>query len=402
MANKRGTSRTDRRARDFLLAGQVAVTLTLLAAAGLLARNFYALLHQSPGFQAEHVLAVPMTISPVARPTPVDRANHVARMIEAVRAVPGVEAVSSTQTRFVLSETMQSAFELQEHPVDPAQLQAANIRHVTPDLVKALGMSVLRGRAIDENDRMDGAMVAMVSESFARSYFPGETAIGKHIHRGTNGPWMEIIGIVDDVMDAGAGFPLGPTFYVAYAQQNTPTARVTLVVRTKSDPALMSHAIRDAIWSVDHSQVMEALIPLGDLMSRSAARPRFQTLATLAFGCMALLLVVVGIYVATLQEMFHRTRELAVRLALGARPTTLLWFAVRSSMRPVIAGTVGGMALTVPVIIWTHRMLADSAGAADAPVVLLVIAIMLAGAALAGAVGGRYVTQLDPRIAMTA
>jgi putative ABC transport system permease protein len=229
-------NRADRRRRSALLAIQVMVTLMLVCGTTLLLRNVRSLLAVSPGFKPDNVLVAAMTISARTYPTPPDRANHVARILEAVRALPGVHSASTIQSRFVLAETMNAPFDVQEVPDPNGQSPLANIRHTTPDLIETLGMRLLQGRAIDDTDRMDGPPVVVINESFAKAYLPGVDPIGKHMRRASPppGPWMEIVGVVEDVMDAGLGFPVGPAFYVSYLQQNTPTARVVLLVRAKA------------------------------------------------------------------------------------------------------------------------------------------------------------------------
>jgi hypothetical protein len=345
-------------------------------------------------------------VSPQTYATPPERANHVARILEAVRAIPGVASASTTQQRFVLAETMNSGFELQEHPAPGEAARMAGIRHVTPDLAPTLGLQMMSGRAIEATDRIDGAPVAMVSESFARAYMPGEDPVGKHIRRTSKAaPWMEIVGVVKDVKDAGLGFEPGPAFYVSYLQQNTPTARVTLLVRTSGDPAALTRAVREAVWSVDPNQTIESVARLEDLLASSAARPRLQALVTGFFAGVALLLALIGIYVITLHDVLRQSREFGVRSALGASTRDLLRLSLRASLAPVVAGTAFGTAAAIPAVMWMSRSLGQAFtgfSLADIPVLSGTVLVMLGGTAAVALVAARRVTKVDPAVAMRA
>jgi len=398
-------NRADRRRRSALLTIQVAVTLLLVCGTTFLVRNVRSLLSVSPGFEPAHVLVVPMTISTRSYPTPPEKANHVARMLEAVRALPGVQAASTIQSRFVLAETMNAPFDVQEVPDPNGQSPLANIRHTAPDLVKTLGMRLVRGRAIDESDRIGAPLVAMVNESFAKAYLPGVDAVGKHMRRASPPPgqWMEIVGVVADVMDAGLGFPVGPTFYVSYLQQNTPSARVTLLVRTAGDPGAQTRAVRDAIWSTDRNQIIESISPMDDLLSDSAARPKFQALVTAFFSVVALFLALVGIYIVTLHDVLNLSRELGVRAALGARTSDLLLLTLRGTLFPVTLGSALGAIGVVPLVMWMNRSpAAGSTGfvLSDVLLLLAVAAMLVGGAALVALIAGRRVARIDPAISM--
>jgi putative ABC transport system permease protein len=377
----------------------------LVCGTTFLLRNVRSLLSVSPGFEPSKVLVVPMTISPRTYPTPPERANQVARILEAVRALPGVRSASTIQSRFVLAESMNAPFDVQEVPDPNGQSPLANIRHTTPDLVKTLGMRLVRGRAIEESDRIDGPLVAMVNESFAKAYLPGVDPIGKHMRRASPppGPWMEIIGVVADVMDAGLGNPVGPAFYVSYLQQSTPTARVTLLVRTAGEPAAQTRAVSDAIWSVDRNQIIESVSTMDDLLSNSAARPRFQALVTAFFSVVAMFLALVGIYIVTLHDVLNLSREFGVRAALGARTSDLLLLTLRGTLSPVAMGSVLGAIGVVPLVMWMNRSsVAGLTGfvARDVLLLLAVAAMLVGGAALVALIAGRRVARIDPAISM--
>src|SRR5205823_4717887 len=159
----------------------------------------------------------------------------------------------------------QTGMFVEGRPIDPAATEAANIRHVTAGYFKTLRVPVVEGRAIDDRDRSGMPMVCMVSADFARTYWPHQSALGHRVRRlSATAPWLTIVGVAADVMDVGAGVKPGPTLYVPYLQQNTPTARVTLVAWTRGDPLASAQAVRQAIWSVDPNQPVDRVGRLND------------------------------------------------------------------------------------------------------------------------------------------
>jgi predicted permease len=392
----------DRRSRDTLLATQVGLAVVLLSGAALLGRNVRTLLARPTGMRPAAVAVVEMTLSQTRYSTKESRAEYVRRLLEALRALPEVASAASIQTRFVLNETMQSAFDVDGRPPAPGVQQFANIRHTTPGVVEALGMRILKGRPIDADDRMDSPPVALVSASFAKQYLAGKDPIGQRIKRMSQGaPWMEVVGVVDDTKDGGLGVDLGPTFYVSYFQQNTPTARVSLVVRSRAgDPRALFAPIRRTITGVDPNQPIDALDALDDLLLRSAAQPRFQALVSGLFGAASLLLVLAGIYAVTLYALLRRTRELGVRAALGATPRNLVALSMWSSMRPVTAGLVVGGLCALPALRAAQTVLHEGLSAVDVWLFAIVIAAIVLAAAFAAFVPARRATRISPAMAM--
>jgi predicted permease len=401
-ATKSAGGRSDRRLRHALATIQVAVTVVLLSGAALLGRDFIRLMSTNPGFQAPGVAVVQLNISAREHPTVESRAQYVDALVRAVRSVPGVENASTIQTRFVLNETMATAFEIEGRPAAPGVQQLAQVRHVMPDVFSVLRIRVLQGRGIDSTDRADGRPVSVVSASFARAYWPGESAIGKRLRRTgrANAPWMDVVGIVDDIMDAGAGVPIGPALYLPYLQQNTPTARVTIVARTKADPASLGRPIRRAIWTVNASQAIDDVSSLGTLMRRSAAQPRFQMLAVGAFGMSALLLALAGIYALTLFAVVGRMRELGVRAALGATPGQIITLAMRGSMAPVALGVALGVSIAVPITKLMQRIVNTRLETSDATLLAGVVLLLIAAAALAALIPARRAGRVSPAVAL--
>jgi predicted permease len=387
----------DNRMRLALGAVQAMITVVLLSVAVLLGRDLVRLMSTSTGLAEERVVVARMNVLSRERATVPARAQYAEALVRAVGAVPGVVDVSAIQSRFVLNETMQSGIAIDGLVTAPGQPLFAQIRHVMPNVFRVLGVRVMSGRGIDSTDRADSRPVAVVSASFAKLYWPGESAIGKRVRRGAPGsPWLEVVGVVEDVMDAGLGVPLGPMFYVSYLQQNTPTARVTLVWRMRESKFSSSDAIRRAIWAVSPAQAIDDITPLPSLIARTAAQPRFRAAVVGVFGVSAVALVLAGVYAITLFNVLSRRRELGIRAAIGASPVKLIMVATRNSLKPVVIGGVVGALLALPATTLTRTIIQSEMRADDIFVSLGVVVALLGVAAVAALIPARGAARVSP------
>jgi putative ABC transport system permease protein len=335
-----------------------------------------------PGFEPHGVLA--LQLAPPARyPDAQARANFLERVLSRISEIPEVSAAGSTQTTFEPASTMTTRAEIAGQSSESGGLMQVNIRHVTPGYFDAMRVRVIDGRPIDARDRMGTQMSAVVSESFARRFWPGQNAVGQRVRRvlsAGNGPWMTVVGVIGDVMDNGLGAELGPTLYVPYFQQNTATARISLTVRTKSDPLAVATAVRQAVWSVDPIQPVDSVRPLEQALGDSVAQPRFRTLLMGIFGSFGLLLACIGVYSVAAYGARQRTREIGVRMALGADRKEVIRFLVKGSMPPILAGAVlgllgTGMLMGRMMSILYRPTLADTAYVGVALILLLLSAL---------------------------
>jgi predicted permease len=391
----------EQRARKGLVVAQVSLTVMLLVTCAVFGRFASKLLARDTGFNREQRVAVIMGLPVSALTTVEARAQYVDNMVRSVAEVPGVDGVSTIQSRFVLNETMQTDLEILGRPKPTTTRDVSQIRHVMPNVFRVMGIPIVRGRGIDSTDRKDAPLVAVVSESFAKQYWPGEESIGKQLRRArADAPWMTVIGVVRDITDAGAGVEIGPTLYVAYLQQNTPTARVTLVARVRGEPSTLVRGIREAVWKASPRQAIDQIVPLSTLMAVSAAEPRFQTLVLTTFGTVALLLVGAGVYGLTLFSVLTRTREFGVRSALGASPQKILMTASSEGMSPVVAGTMLGLVAAYPLFKLIQRWTKVPFDPADVPYVVVALAVLLAIAALASLVPARRASRVSPAAAL--
>ena len=376
-------SARERRARQVLVAAQVGLSLVLLGLAGVVLSSMQRLNQVDPGFDADHVLT--MQLAPPARyPDAQARAAFLERVLTRVAEIPEVQAVGTTQTTFVPNTTMTTRAEIAGLAGEPGSLMQVNIRHITPGYFEAMRVPVRNGRAIEARDRIGTQMVAMVSESFAKRFWPDRNPVGQQVRRvqsTSNGPWLTVVGVAADVMDNGLGADLGPTLYVPYLQQNTTTARITLVVRTKSDPLAIANTVRQAIWSVDPLQPIDAVRSLDNAVADSVAQPRFRTLLIGIFGSFGLVLACIGVYSVAAFGARQRSREIGVRMALGADRRAVTRLLVTGAVPPIAAGAIIGVTATAALMgrvtsLLYQPTLADTAYVGVALVLLLISALI--------------------------
>ena len=339
----------DRRARRWLLAVQVAVAVLLISAAAVVSSSLFRLARIDPGFVAEGVLTMQLA-PPVRYATPEGRALFVERVLNRVEQLPGVARAGTTQTTWRPLASMQARLQIENGPPDLTDNLFTNIRHVTPGYFDVLRVRVLEGRPFDDRDRIGAAPAAVVSQAFADRMWPGRSPLGQRVRRtSANAPWLTVVGVVNDVMDSGLGLPLGPTLYVPYLQQNSTTARVTLVVRAQGNPESLIATVRDAIWSVDPLQPIDQPQSVSGVLNASIAQPRFRTFVLSAFGLCGLVLACVGAYGVAAFAAVRRKREIGIRVALGADPSSVVRLVVLDAMIPAAIGGVAGALLAILV-----------------------------------------------------
>ena len=341
----RGATRL--RARGGLVAAEVAIAMVLLVGAGLLIRSFWTLRNVDPGFRTDGALAVSLVI-PSSRY--LERERYLAahdQILERLRAIPGVEVVGSIRNLPMRGAGESILWEVVGEPAVPlAQRPSADVLQVTPDLFRALGVPLLRGRTVAATDPPAGAravsqsLVLVVNETFARKAFRGADPLGRAI-RVDGGDEGTIVGLVGDVHQRALETPPAPTIYVPL--QQAPRRAMTFVIRTAGDPLAVAPAAHAAIREVDPRQAITELTSLDAVVHGSIARPRFFTVLLTGFAALAIALAVVGIYAVLAFAVQQRTREIGIRIALGAERRGTLRLVLRQGMTPVLAGVAAGL-----------------------------------------------------------
>ncbi|PYR42823.1 MAG: hypothetical protein DMF93_04760 [Acidobacteria bacterium] len=381
-----------------LVVVEVAVALVLLVGAGLMTRSFAELMRVSPGFEPRNLLAVQIYLPQAKYKTAVDRTRFYKEAVHRIAALPGVQSTAAVSAlpMYPVGIDFALPFTIEGHaPPANGEEPRADIRIATPGYFETMKIALRRGRTIGERDLpgLPGAMV--INETMARRYFAGEDPIGKVV-RNPHGR-AEVVGVVGDVKHYGLdGEPRAELFMPAWQQ---PLNGMALVIRTASDPQAFVDSIRREILAIDAEQPIYDASAMVDVVSRSVFLPRISMLLVGAFALSALLLAVVGIYGVVSYTVAQRTRELGLRMALGADAGATVRLVMSRSLWLIGAGTLCGLVASAALA----RLIAGllyATGPFD-PVVFASVSLLLGAAgAIATMIPARRATRVDPIVAL--
>ncbi|HEV2915215.1 MAG TPA: ABC transporter permease [Pyrinomonadaceae bacterium] len=387
------------RVRSLLVVSEVALSLVLLIGAGLLIRSFVYLLNVSPGFDTQAILTVDLPLSRSKYPTGEQQAAFVEQAIERTRQTPGVASVAAVNIVPLSGNGRQSSFTVEGRPVPPGQEPDAEVSTVTPDYFQTMGIPLRKGRVFTMRDRKDAPPVLVVSETFARRFFPGEEAVGKRLVIDDEQPPYEIVGIVGDIRHKGLETESYPEYYLSYFQ--SPERQVNLMVRAAppADPASIRTSVRNTIKQMDKDQLIWDSKTMQQLLEDSVSRQRFNMLLLGIFAALALVLAAVGIYGVMSYSVTQRTHEIGIRIALGAQTGDVLRMVVRQGMTLALVGVGLGL-IAAYLVTRVMGSLLYGVTATDA-VTFGVVSVVLAGIALlACLIPARRATRVDPMVAL--
>ena len=391
------------RLRGALVTAEVALSVTLLAGAGLLLKSFVRLQSVDPGVDPRNVLTMRLTlVGERYRSGPSQRAFF-GQLFDRVAAIPGVES-SGFVNILPLATNARGGdpFSIEGRSYDSASRvpQAATRYRTSPGYFRALRIRLLSGRLPDERDGPDTPLVAVINETMARGFWPRGDAIGKHVLMGAprpGVPWLTIIGVVSDVRNAGLRMQPIPQMYTHFAQD--PTSAGFVVLRTSGDPMGVALAARRAIASVDPEQAGFDIRTLDQRLSASLGGDRFQTVLLGIFALAALALAAIGIYGVLAHMVTQRIPEIGIRMALGAERTDVLRWVFARGMTPVILGLAIGIAATFALTRLLRTLLFEISPSDPTTIALVVIVFTLVALA-ACAVPARKATKVDPMTAL--
>ena len=388
-----GSMRRSRTQRALVVA-EVALAVVLLAGAGLLLTSFARLQSVPPGFSPDGVLVARLTL---AGPRYEDRAAMVQfydNVLHRLRETPGVEAVGAAGALPLSGSANTSNFHIPGRPA-PANGQDPISRweRVTPGYFRALGIPLKSGREFDDRDKADVPHVLIVTESWARTFFPGErNVVGKLVGEGGSEKESTIVGVVGDVRHDALDEPVQPTMYFPYAQ--VPDGGMTVVVRSSGDAALLTATVRDAVGAVDATIPVYDVSTMHERVSRSILAQRLSGSMISVFAAMALVLATVGVYGLIAYSVAERRHEIGIRLALGAQGQDVRRLVVGQGVRLTLMGVAIGLVGAVLVGRGMHSMLYGIT-AIHAPTLIAVSAILLSVAVLASWIPARRAARTD-------
>ena len=394
------------RTRLVIMTGQVAIASVLLVGAVLLGRSFIAMVNADRGFDPSDTLSARLSF-PASMYPPERSYALVGQILDRLAQVPGADDVAFTSELPLTPGGSTAAFTLRPRAAGEAPVTVqASPRLVSPRFFPALRMRIVAGRGFAETDTDSSEPVAIVNRSFARRYL-GDSAIGARIPMavGYQNPDTDatVIGVVDDIRYLTAGDASHPEIYYSFRQLKgrLPIPSITLLVRTPHDPSALITALRSAVREADASLVPEAVMPLDDRMVTSLARPRLYAIVLGSFAAFTLAIAAVGLFGVLSYSVAQRSRELAVRAALGARPRDLARLVLGQCLAVTAAGLAAGFLISLALTRWIGTLL-YGVTAQDAFSYLVVAAVVGLMAVVAGAAPARRAARLDPLRALRA
>jgi putative ABC transport system permease protein len=390
------------RTRAALVVIEIVLAVVLLASAGLLVESFLRLQKVPAGFDPTNVMTARIALPEASYPKPQDSTGFCKKLLERVSVLPGVRSAGAAWWIPLSGSEISFAFDVQERPLPEGQRPIAEVNVVSPEFFQTVRAPITLGRAFTERDNRNAPPVAIITESFAKKYFPGENPIGKRIT--PNGsvdpgkpPVREIVGVVGDIHLISLRDAPKPQIYIPHQQFGIGT--MSIFVRTQTNPESIMVALRRAVADLDKDVPVYRTRTLADYMSGSIAQPRLNALLVGLFALIALLLAAAGIFGVMSYSVTQRTQEIGIRLALGAQRYDVLRLIIGQGMRFVGAGVLLGL---IGVFVCTRLLqsLLFGIGATDLGTMFAVTAILTAVAFVACLLPARRASRVDPIVAL--
>lgn len=395
--NRLGTGNS--KIRSFLVVSEVAFALMLLIGAALLMKSFLRLMNVNPGFQTQNVLTMQLNLPDSRYAEQVQIRDFYSQLLEKIKSLPGVINAGTTNALPLGGSNTDTNFLIEGQSPEGRKDQAVWFQLISDQYLQTMGIRLMKGRYFTDEDNFDAPRVVIVTETFARRYFPGGDAIGKRLN--FNNPqkpvWREIIGIASDVKQFGLNKETPIAIYLHQKQSASPF--VTLAVRTSTNPLNLASEIRSQVWSIDKNLAVSNVQTMEQVVVKTVNTPRITLSLIGTFAAAALLLAALGLYGVVSYSAAQRTNEIGIRMALGARENDVLKMVVGQGMTlaaiGVVIGLIGAYALT-------HLMskLLFGVSATD-PLIFVTIAGLLALIALiASYIPAHRASKIDPVIAL--
>ncbi len=383
-----------RRMLNLLVAAEVAVSLLLLIGAGLLLKSFIRLNSVDAGFDPHGILTMNVLFPAARYPERSDISSVTSRVLEQIGSIPGVESAGAVSSLPLGGSDTDTSFFIEGRPAPPPnQEPVAWYMSVSPNYFKSMSMRMIRGRPISAGDLENTTQVVVISETMADRYFSGEDPIGRRIGNGRPDGWRTIVGIAADVRHFGIDQDPRPSMYFPLAQ--LPSRRLFLTVRTGTDPVSVAPAVRRILTSIDPNLAPANLSTMEEIASESLSLQRFTLLLIGIFAALALILAAAGIYGVMSYAVTQRTREIGIRMALGAQSSSILRMVVTQGMLLTLTGLLCGLAGAFGLTRLMTSLLFE-VSEVDPATFAAVSLIMLVIAFLACLIPARRAAKVDP------
>jgi len=388
--------------RSSLVVGQVALGLMLTTGAGLLITSFSKIVHAKEGFNPDHLTTMyfelPSTMDRDARP------QFYRDYFEKVRALPGVQSASGAMFLPMSDGEAVISFEDPEHPMPESQLASADLTPIAPGYFGTMQIPVLEGRDFTERDDMSATQVMIVNRAFAQKFFPGENVLGKKLKPGAgNGtpggpPWREIVGVVDNIRIGATQQQMNAAMYLPSAQLKTWCCLYS-VVRTPLDSASLTASVQRTVSEMNKDIPVTQVRTMNELLSMQFTQPRFAMVLLSTFAGLAVVLTVVGLYGVMTYSVTQRTREIGVRMALGAERALVLRMVLRQATALLVGGIAIGFIAALASASVIEKMLYGTKP--RDPIVMAAVCCAVAIVGLAAAyIPARRAARVDPMVAL--
>ncbi|HEX4640427.1 MAG TPA: ABC transporter permease [Chthoniobacterales bacterium] len=392
------------RVRAFLVVSQVSLSLLLLAGAGLLIKSFFNLRASNPGFDPSGVLVLDQIMPRLKYPEPDQQRRFYDQLLPKLAAIPGVEIVGGANPLpFSDNDSASSFYIAEQPPIAPGNRPDASHLAVAPGYFSSMKIPLRNGRDFDARDTEKSGNVALINEAFARRFFPGVNPIGQHVvlDRGDQGDFpMEVIGVVGDTKHEELGEIPRPEMYQPFAQ--APNRRLWITLRrATANLSGMQTSVRRAVAEIDPDVYVAQLKPLTSMLSKHLAQPRFNMMLLGVFAGVAMILAAIGIYGVIAYSVAQRTREIGIRIALGAQRGEMLAMILRQSLTVVAVGLAIGLLAAFA----GTRLLASllyGVSANDIFTYATVVLLLGVAALLASYIPARRAMRVDPMVALRA
>jgi putative ABC transport system permease protein len=389
------------RLRSLLMISEVAVSVILLIAAGLLIRSFIHLHEVDPGFATKNIATIPVELPRFSYPGPSQQALLYRQVIGRVGRLPGVESVGAIDDLPLTSDRDATSFTIEGLPPFPlGQTPFTQVRTVTPDYFRTMHIPIIQGRSVSEQDTVSALPVIVINQSFARRFFLREDPIGRRMKFGLpteRSRWLAIVGVVGDVRDLGLEAKADLEVYLPYEQN--PSSYMNLVVATKDNPSALATGLREEIHRLDKDLPLLSVRSMEAVLAESMSERQFMMSLMGVFAGLALLLAAVGVYGVISYSVSQQTRHIGIRIALGAQCGDVLKLvlkkAIREALLGVVIGLAGALALTRIIKGQLYQV-----STADPITLGGVVLLLLTTALIASWLPARRAAKVDPMEAL--
>ncbi len=394
-------SASRQRLRDFLVITEVALAVILVTASGLMFRSFLRLQGVNPGFNPKNLITLEVELPDAKYHAAQQQQNFQQQLLQRLTTIPGVQSAATVDNVPFGVNAFNTSFMIEGRPV-PAVTERprAFYRVISPNYFRTMGIPFRRGNEFTDRDSAEMPGVAIINETATRKYWPGEDPIGRKIKRGrpeSKNPWVTIVGIAGSASQLSLREESQPEIYVPYLQNTT--LNFSLVVRTASDPKTITGAIRKEVWATDKDLPVSNMKLMDELISNSTAQPRFYVILLTVFAALALILAAVGVYGVMAYSVTLRTRDIGIRMAVGAQPMDIFKHVIGHALMLASIGLVIGLVLAGTSTL-VMKSLLFGISTADPLTLIATALILLAVALLASYLPARKATKVDPMVAL--